>query len=176
MESVFISRFTVNNIAPKLQKRWTHKIAFKIIENMLKQSNFFYSQPSTLSKEALAKFYLSTTFGLSFINSVAPTRSSTFYAYLITKSETVTLKPDFHSHISLVASDVFRMRHAQSSETSRSGRKNIFRSVRIGSSDISTSAKFSYSETNQTSFLSHVDISRGLKNFHKMAAPQLYQA
>ena len=53
---------------------------------MLKQPDFFYSQPSTLSKKAHAKFYLSTTFGLRFmINSVAPTRSSTFYAYLITK-------------------------------------------------------------------------------------------
>ena len=37
-------------------------------------------------------------------------------------------------------------------------------------------AKFSYSETNQTSLLSHVDVSRGLKKFYKMAAPQLYQA
>ena len=33
--------------------------------------------------------------------------------------------------------------------------KNIFRSVRIWSSNISTSAKFSYSETNQTSFRGH---------------------
>ena len=31
----------INNIAPKLQKRWTHKIAFKIISKMLKQPNFF---------------------------------------------------------------------------------------------------------------------------------------
>ena len=86
VESVSISRFTINNIAPKLQKCWTHKIAFKIISKMLKQLNFFYSQPSTLPKEALAKFYLSTTFGLSFIiHSVTPTRSSTFYTYSITK-------------------------------------------------------------------------------------------
>ena len=50
---------------------------------MPKQRNFFYSQFSTLPEEALANFYLSTTFGLSFmISSVAPTRSSTFYAYL----------------------------------------------------------------------------------------------
>ena len=41
LESVFISRFTMNNIAPKLQKRWTHKFAFKIISKMLKQPNFF---------------------------------------------------------------------------------------------------------------------------------------
>ena len=43
MESVFISRFTMNNIAPKLQRRWNHKIAFKIISKMLKQPNFFQS-------------------------------------------------------------------------------------------------------------------------------------
>ena len=29
VESVFISRFTMNNMAAKLQKFWTHKIAFK---------------------------------------------------------------------------------------------------------------------------------------------------
>ena len=86
VESVFISRFTMNNIAPKLQKCWTHKIAFKIISKMLKQPNFFYSHPSTLPEEALAMFHLSTTFGSSFmISSVAPIQSSTFYAYLITK-------------------------------------------------------------------------------------------
>ena len=53
---------------------------------MLKQPNFFYSQPSTFPKKVLAKFYLSATFGLSFmISSVASTRSSTPYTYLITK-------------------------------------------------------------------------------------------
>ena len=31
----------MHNIAPKLQKCWTHKIAFKIISKMLKQPNFF---------------------------------------------------------------------------------------------------------------------------------------
>ena len=51
---------------------------------MLKQPNFFHSQPSTRPKEAFARFYLSTTFGLNFmIRSVAPTRSSTFYAYYV---------------------------------------------------------------------------------------------
>ena len=77
----------MNNIAPKLQKYWTHKIAFNIISKMLKQPNFFCSQPSILSKHAPAKFYFSTTFGLSFmISSVALTLSdSTLYAYLITK-------------------------------------------------------------------------------------------
>ena len=58
---------------------------------MLKQPNFFHSQPSTLPKEALAKFYLSATFGLSFmISSVAPTQSST--SYLITKVGNRNLK------------------------------------------------------------------------------------
>ena len=71
------------------------------------------------------------------------------------------LKPDFHSRFSLVASENFSTGSAQSGETKRTGRKNIFRSVRIGSLNISTTAKFSYSETNQTSFLSHVDITRG---------------
>ena len=74
----------MNNIAPKLQKCWAHKIAFKSTSKMLKQPNFFNSQPSTLPKEALAKLYL-LAFGLSFmISSVAPTRSSTSCAYLIT--------------------------------------------------------------------------------------------
>ena len=90
----FISRFTMNNIARKLQKCWTHKIAFKIISKVLKQPNFFYSQPSTLPKEAPAKFYLSTTFGLSFmISSVAPTGSSTSSADLITKIGNHNLNP-----------------------------------------------------------------------------------
>ena len=41
---------------------------------MSKQPNFFDSQSSTLPKEALAKFCLSMTLGLSFmISSVAPT-------------------------------------------------------------------------------------------------------
>ena len=42
-----------------------------------------------------------------------------------------SVKPDFHSRFSLVASEIFRTRHAQSGETNRTGRKNIFRSVRI---------------------------------------------
>ena len=83
----------MNNIAPKLQKCWTHKIAFKIISKMLKQPNFFYSQSSTLPQDAPAKFCLSTTFGSSFaVSSVAPTRSSTFCAYLITKIGNRNLK------------------------------------------------------------------------------------
>ena len=93
VESVYISRFTTNNIAPELQKCWTQKIAFRIISKMVKQPNFFHSQPSTLPKEAIAKFYLSTTFGLRFmISSVGPTRSLTFYTYLITKIRNRNLK------------------------------------------------------------------------------------
>ena len=60
---------------------------------MLKQQNFFYGQPSTLSKDTPAKFYLPTTFGLSFmVSSGAPTRSLIFYAYLITKIGNRNLK------------------------------------------------------------------------------------
>ena len=40
-------------------------------------------------------------------------------------------KPDFHSRFSLVASENFSMGHAQSGETNKTERKNIFRSVRI---------------------------------------------
>ena len=59
-----------------------------------KATKLFYSQPSALPNDASpAKFYLSTTFGLSFItNSVAPTRSSTFYTYLIIKIGNRNLK------------------------------------------------------------------------------------
>ena len=39
--------------------------------------------------------------------------------------------PDFHSSFSLVASENFRMGHAQSGETNKTERKNIFRSVCI---------------------------------------------
>ena len=83
----------MNTIAPKLQKCSTHKIAFKIISKVLKQPNFFYSQPSALPKEALATFYLSMVFGLRFmICCVAPTRSLTSYANLITKIGNRNLK------------------------------------------------------------------------------------
>ena len=83
----------MNNIAPKLQKCWTQKIAFNIISKMLKQLNFFYIQPFTLPKDAPANFYLSTNVGLSFmISSVALNRLSTFYAYLITKIGNHNLK------------------------------------------------------------------------------------
>ena len=75
----------MNNIGPKLQMLYTQNCLQNHIR-MRKQPNFFYIQPSTLPKEALAEFYLSTIFGLSFMmHSVVPTRSWTFYAYLITK-------------------------------------------------------------------------------------------
>ena len=47
------------------------------------------------------------------------------------KSDNGRVKPDFHSCFSLVASEIFRMGHAQSGETIRIERKNIFRSLRI---------------------------------------------
>ena len=85
----------MNNIAPKLKKCCTHKIAIKIISKMLKQPNLFYSEPATLPNDTPAKFCFSTAFGLSFmIRSVAPTRSSTFYAYLITKIGNRNLNKD----------------------------------------------------------------------------------
>ena len=75
---------------------WTHKIAFKIISKILKQPNFFHSQPSTLPKDAPVKFYRSKAFGLSvMISSVAPTRLSTFYAYLMTRIGNRNLKITF---------------------------------------------------------------------------------
>ena len=84
----------MNNIAPKLQKCWTHKIAFNIISKMLKQPNFFYSQPSTLPKDAPAKFYLSTTFKwFKFCDKFcSPYSIVYFYAYLITKIGNRNLK------------------------------------------------------------------------------------
>ena len=61
---------------------------------MLMQPNI---QPSTLPKDAPAKFYLYTNFGLSFmISSVAPPRSSTFHAYLITKIGNCNLNDQKH--------------------------------------------------------------------------------
>ena len=94
VKSVFLSRFTMYNIVPKLQKCWTHKIAFNImLKKMLRHPNFFHSESSVLSKDAPAKFHLSATFGLSFmISSVASTCLSTFYTYLITKIRIHNLK------------------------------------------------------------------------------------
>ena len=86
VESVFTSRLTMNNIAPNLQNAGHTKLLSKSHKNMLKQPNFFDSQPSTFPEDAPATSFLSTSFGLSFmISSVASTRSSSFYVYLITK-------------------------------------------------------------------------------------------
>ena len=41
-------------------------------------------------------------------------------------SKKLLLKPDFHSRFSLVTSEIFRMGHAQSDETNRTGRKISF--------------------------------------------------
>ena len=67
VESVFISRFIVNNIAPKLQKCWRQKIVFKIIfkesaktNKFLLQSAFYIFNGRTckvLSFYDLLKFY-----------------------------------------------------------------------------------------------------------------------
>ena len=75
----------MNNIAPKLQKCWTHKIAFNITSKILKQPNFFYGKPSHFKRKHLQSFTFLRQFGISFMtSSVVPTRSSIFYAYLIT--------------------------------------------------------------------------------------------
>ena len=63
VESVFISRFTKNNIALKLQKCWTHKIAFKNhIKNskatkFLSQSTFYTFRRSTCKVLPLYDFW-----------------------------------------------------------------------------------------------------------------------
>ena len=86
---------------PDTQNCRTHKIAFKIIKNA-KATKFLSQSPSTLPQDAFANFYLSVTFGLSFmISSVAPTRSSTSYAYLITRIENCNLKSTVLFHLSM---------------------------------------------------------------------------
>ena len=58
-----------------------------------KTTKFLSELASTLPKDTPAKFYLSTTFSLRLmISYVAPTRLSTFYAYLITKIGNRNLK------------------------------------------------------------------------------------
>ena len=83
----------MNNIAPKLQKRWTHKIASKIIFKMLNNQISFRASLLHFQRTHLQSFIFPTTFGLRLmISSVAPTRLSTFYAYLITKIGNRNLK------------------------------------------------------------------------------------
>ena len=57
----------------------------------------------------------------------------------------------------------------------KSDEKNILCSAHIRSSNISASAKFSSGETNQISFLSHVELSKLPKNFYKMVSQELDQ-
>ena len=68
------------------------------LQNHIKnaKANKFLLQSTfcTSKRKHFAKFYFSKTFGLSFmINSVGPTRSSIFYAYLITKIENRNFNP-----------------------------------------------------------------------------------
>ena len=88
MESVFISRFTLT-----LQQNCKMLDTQNCLQHHIKNANaarFLFSQPSTLPKDAPAKFDIPTTFGLRFYSkfcssySIAPSRSA--------KSETVTLK------------------------------------------------------------------------------------
>ena len=53
----------MNNVAPKIQKYWAQKLPSKSYKNAI-TTKFVYSQASTLPKDTLAKFYLSTTFRL----------------------------------------------------------------------------------------------------------------
>ena len=81
------------------------------------------------------------------------------------EAEIVEIKrPDFHSHSWLLASESFHMGHAQSCETNRVGRKHLSLCSHLKFKCFSF-CKISYSETNQTSFLSHVHISRQSKIF-----------
>ena len=79
----------------------------------------------------------------------------------------VLIKPNFHSHFSLVDSKRFCMGHANRTEINRARPKSIFVLSAFEIQNISTSANFPYSETNQCSLLSHVDISRRSNNFFK---------
>ena len=77
VESIFINRFTMNNIAPKLQKCWTHKIAKAT--KLVFQSAFYTSKGSTCK---VSPFY---DFWFKFMrSSVAHIQPLTFYGYLIT--------------------------------------------------------------------------------------------
>ena len=86
-------------------------------------------------------------------------------------------KPDFHSRFSLVASENFRMRHAQSGETNRTDAKMSFALFAFEVEIFQLLRNFLTAKPiMQTSFLSHVDVTRGSKFFYEMAAPQLYEA
>ena len=55
-----------------------------------------------------------------------PTLVSRYVSFNILFEKTFTVKPDFHSRFSLVASEIFRMGHARSVEMNRTGRKVSF--------------------------------------------------
>ena len=91
VESVFISRFTMNNFAPKLQKCWTHKIASKIISKML-NSQISLQAAVYISKGCTCKVLSFYDVWFKFYDKFfTPTWSLTFYAHLSPKSGTVTL-------------------------------------------------------------------------------------
>ena len=102
MESVFISRFTMNNIAPKLQKCWTHKIAFKIISKMLKQPNFFLELAFYTSEGHTCKVLSFYDFWFTFNDKFcSPYPIVDFYAYLITKIGNRNLKSTISNSLTL---------------------------------------------------------------------------
>ena len=86
VESVFISRFTMNNIAPKLQKFWTHKIFLQHHIKNAKATKCFLQSAFYTSKERTCKVLPFYDFWfMSYDKFCFPTRSLKFYAYLITK-------------------------------------------------------------------------------------------
>ena len=73
VESVFISRFTMNNIAQKLQKAVHTKLPSKSYNKCYNNQISFTVSLLRFQKTHLQSFFLSTTFGLNFmISSVAP--------------------------------------------------------------------------------------------------------
>ena len=97
-----ISFWVVPTVLTELEVSIEKKKIVFLKKLQLQAPKFLYSQNSTLPKEALAKFYFSTTFGLSFmISSVAPTQSSTFYTYLITKIGNRNFESDYMEFLAL---------------------------------------------------------------------------
>ena len=95
MESVFISRFTMNNIAPKLQKCWTHKIAFKSISKMLKskRTKFLLELAFYTSEGHICKVLSFHDFWFTVNDKFcSPCPIVDFYTYLITKIGNRNLK------------------------------------------------------------------------------------
>ena len=93
VESVFITRFTMNNIAQKLQICWTHKIVFNAISKMLKQPNVFYSQLSAFIKDASVNFTFLRLWFTFYGKFCSPYLIADFLRTLRSpKSETITLQ------------------------------------------------------------------------------------